>query len=215
MKTKIAMLCMTAGLLLNCNAEVLDNKSIIITDNTHIKGVLFQDIGIRVEPDSQLEKDLINVLIKHKQVSKLENNMYDKTLENINNTQLNIKSNEPTTELNIKKVNDTPVIEKTTTYKEQEQNNLMVADEMALDLRRCTYCHGSDFSRSADNKSKIVSDLSKEDVLKALKGYKIGYYGGDSKNVMKEQLKSYSNSDLEIIANQIARKDFQVNKQDQ
>ncbi len=67
----------------------------------------------------------------------------------------------------------------------------------------CVSCHGANFEKKALGKSKIVKDMSKEDIVKALKGYKDGSYGGAMKGTMKPQVANLSDADIEDIANQI------------
>jgi len=68
----------------------------------------------------------------------------------------------------------------------------------------CAGCHGANFEKKALNVSKIVKDMSKDEIVTALKGYKDGSYGGAMKTTMKGQVASLSDSDIEDIANQIA-----------
>ncbi len=67
----------------------------------------------------------------------------------------------------------------------------------------CVGCHGQKFEKKALGVSKIVKDMSKEDIIKALKGYKDGSYGGAQKGVMKGQVAALSDKDIEDIANTI------------
>jgi cytochrome c553 len=69
----------------------------------------------------------------------------------------------------------------------------------------CAGCHGKDFEKAAMGQSKIVKDMSKEDIIAALKAYKAGT-GGHSpmKGVMQGQAKGLSDADIEAIAEQIA-----------
>ena len=75
----------------------------------------------------------------------------------------------------------------------------------AASTAACAGCHGADFSKSALGKSKIVKDLSKEDIIAALKGYKAGTYGGAMKTVMQGQVKALSDADIEAIAAEIKK----------
>ena len=67
----------------------------------------------------------------------------------------------------------------------------------------CTGCHGQNFEKPALGKSKVVKDMSKEDIVKALKGYKDGSYGGAMKGMMKGQVASLSDADIDAIASSI------------
>jgi len=75
----------------------------------------------------------------------------------------------------------------------------------AVDTKACAACHGVNFEKKAMNVSKIVKDLSKEDIIKALKGYKDGSYGGAMKGLMKGQVASYDDAKIEAVAGQIAK----------
>lgn len=69
----------------------------------------------------------------------------------------------------------------------------------------CAGCHGADFSKAALGKSKIVKDMSKEDIIAALKGYKAGTYGGPMKGMMAGQVKSLDDAAIEAIAAEIKK----------
>ena len=73
----------------------------------------------------------------------------------------------------------------------------------AVNTAACTGCHGSSFEKAAMGKSKVVKDMSKEDIVKALKGYKDGSYGGAMKAMMKGQVSSMSDADMSAIADSI------------
>jgi len=64
---------------------------------------------------------------------------------------------------------------------------------MAGNLTACTSCHGKTFEKPALGKSKIVKDMSKEEIAKALQGYKDGTYGGPMKGIMVNQVKNIKN----------------------
>ncbi len=70
-------------------------------------------------------------------------------------------------------------------------------------LAACTGCHGKNFEKKAMGKSKVVKDMSHEDIVAALKGYKAGTYGGAMKGLMKGQVAKLSDADMEAIADQI------------
>jgi len=73
----------------------------------------------------------------------------------------------------------------------------------AYDTKACSACHGANFEKKAMNVSKIVKDLSKDEIVTALKGYKAGK-GGAMKAVMAGQVAKLSDADIEAIATQIA-----------
>jgi len=73
----------------------------------------------------------------------------------------------------------------------------------AVNLGACKGCHGANFEKKALGKSKIVKDMSKDDIVKALKGYKDGSYGGAMKSMMTGQVASLSEADMSAIAAEI------------
>ncbi len=75
----------------------------------------------------------------------------------------------------------------------------------AVSTAACAGCHGADFGKAAMGKSKIVKDMSKEDIVAALKGYKAGTYGGAMKGIMAGQVKALSDADIEAIAAEIKK----------
>ncbi len=67
----------------------------------------------------------------------------------------------------------------------------------------CVGCHGANFEKKAMGKSKVVKDMSKEEIVAALKGYKDGTYGGAMKGIMTGQVKSLSDADMAAMADAI------------
>ncbi|MCK5294449.1 MAG: cytochrome C [Arcobacteraceae bacterium] len=73
---------------------------------------------------------------------------------------------------------------------------LGVAAFAAVNLGACKGCHGQNFEKKALGKSKIVKDMTKQEVSDSMVGYKNGTYGGPMKGVMKGQVARYSEADL-------------------
>jgi len=71
--------------------------------------------------------------------------------------------------------------------------------------QKCAGCHGATGEKSALNKSKIIKDMSKADIVAAIKGYKAGTYGGPMKGLMKGQVASLSDADIQAIADKIGK----------
>ena len=69
---------------------------------------------------------------------------------------------------------------------------------------KCGACHGQNGEKKALNTSAIIQGWSKGEVLKALKGYKDGTYGGAMKGVMLGQVKNFSDTELEALATHIS-----------
>ncbi len=67
----------------------------------------------------------------------------------------------------------------------------------------CLGCHGASFEKKAMGKSKVVKDMSKEDIIKSLNGYKDGSYGGAMKAMMIGQVKSLDAAAINALADAI------------
>ncbi|WP_332061151.1 c-type cytochrome [Sulfurovum sp. ST-21] len=72
-------------------------------------------------------------------------------------------------------------------------------------VAKCTGCHGTGFEKAALGKSKIVKEMSKEDIIAALKGYQDGTYGGPMKGMMAGQVKGLDDAAIEAIAAEIKK----------
>ncbi len=81
---------------------------------------------------------------------------------------------------------------------------LGAADGAAL-FKKCSACHGPTGEKHALGKSKVIKDMSQADIVAAIKGYKDGTYGGAMKALMKGQVATLSDADIEAIATHIAK----------
>jgi len=70
---------------------------------------------------------------------------------------------------------------------------------------KCAGCHGADGGKVALGKSKVIKDMTKAEFVAALKGYQDGSYGGAMKGLMKGQVATMSEADMQAIADQIAK----------
>ncbi len=75
----------------------------------------------------------------------------------------------------------------------------------ASPYQKCVGCHGANGEKAALGKSKVIKDMTKAEIVTAMKGYKDGSYGGPMKGLMKGQAVSLSDADIEAIANQIGK----------
>jgi len=81
----------------------------------------------------------------------------------------------------------------------------LVATSASANMTVCKGCHGDNFEKQALGKSKVVKDMTKEEIAKALKGFKEGTYGGAMKGIMQRQTEKYSDEELEEMAEAIKR----------
>ncbi|CAA6803826.1 MAG: Cytochrome C553 (soluble cytochrome f) [uncultured Sulfurovum sp.] len=70
----------------------------------------------------------------------------------------------------------------------------------------CIGCHGANFEKAAMGKSKIVKDMTAEEIITSLNGYKDGTYGGPMKAIMKGQANSMSEDDIKAFAEKHGKK---------
>jgi len=84
-----------------------------------------------------------------------------------------------------------------------------VAAFASVNLNTCVGCHGKNFEKKALGKSKIVKDLTKEEVSNALVGYKKGTYGASMKGIMRGQVAKYTEKELMSTGLGINKKDQQ------
>ena len=81
----------------------------------------------------------------------------------------------------------------------------LIGTVASANMALCKGCHGQQFEKKAMGKSKVVKDMSKAEIIKALKGYKAGTYGGAMKKTMEGQVKKLSDKDMEAIAEEIKK----------
>ncbi len=70
---------------------------------------------------------------------------------------------------------------------------------------KCVACHGANGEKVALGKSKIMKDMTKQEIIDSLKGYKDGTYGGPMKAIMKPQVAGLSDADIQAIAEKIGK----------
>lgn len=77
---------------------------------------------------------------------------------------------------------------------------VLVSTSWGAFIAVCKGCHGQQWEKSAMDKSKVVKEMSKEEIVEALKGYKDGAYGGAMKGLMVEQVKDLSEEEMNALA---------------
>lgn len=80
----------------------------------------------------------------------------------------------------------------------------LMADGAAL-YTKCASCHGASGEKAALGKSKVIKDMSKAEIVAALKGYKDGSYGGAQKGMMAGQVKSLDDAAIQALADHIGK----------
>jgi len=85
-------------------------------------------------------------------------------------------------------------------------STMMLASDGASLYAKCAGCHGANAEKKALGKSKVVREMTQEDIVTALHGYQDGTYGGPMKGLMKGQVASLSSEQIETLSSYI--KDF-------
>lgn len=70
--------------------------------------------------------------------------------------------------------------------------------------KKCAACHGMNGEKKALNKSQVIAGWSEDKLITAIKGYKDGSYGGAMKGIMKGQVNSLNDAQIEKVAKHIA-----------
>ena len=81
--------------------------------------------------------------------------------------------------------------------------SLLTSASHSSSIGVCKGCHGQNFTKSVQGKSRVVKEMNKQDIVSALQGYKNGTYGGVMKSVMEAQVKALSSADIEELADLI------------
>jgi len=82
---------------------------------------------------------------------------------------------------------------------------ILASAAFASPYAKCAGCHGQNGEKAALGKSKVIKDMSKAEIVAAMKGYKDGSYGGPMKGLMKGQAASLTDADIQAIADQIGK----------
>lgn len=69
---------------------------------------------------------------------------------------------------------------------------------------KCAGCHGASAEKVALGKSKVIKGWDATTIADSLKGYKAGTYGGAMKGIMKGQVASMSDAEIDALSAHIA-----------
>ena len=171
------------ALVFTLSACIGDENKDVKTNNTEVKK---QGIA-KVE-------DVKAVEIKEK-IEDIKQEVKTKAVE-VKEKIEDIKQEVKTKAIEVKeKIEDIKQEVKTKTVEVREKI-LETKKDIQVSLGACKGCHGADFQKKALGKSKIVSEMTKDEVSDSLVGYKNGTYGGSMKGIMKGQVAKYSDDAL-------------------
>jgi cytochrome c553 len=67
-------------------------------------------------------------------------------------------------------------------------------------FKSCASCHGQKGEKEALGKSQVIAGWDKEKIIQALNGYKAGTYGGVMKNIMKGQVATKTDAEIDALS---------------
>ena len=82
----------------------------------------------------------------------------------------------------------------------------LAATDGATLYKKCTGCHGANGEKKALGKSLVIKGWEESKTIATLKGYKNGTYGSVMKGVMKGQVVSLTEEQIQSLAKYIATK---------
>ncbi len=83
-------------------------------------------------------------------------------------------------------------------------STIMMASDGADLYNKCSSCHGVMGDKKALGKSKIINEMSQDDLITAMKGYQDGSYGGSMKALMKGQVAKLDEAQIKSLAEHIS-----------
>ena len=98
---------------------------------------------------------------------------------------------------------DTAKDKKNEQVENKEEITVVTPDGETL-YKVCASCHGQKAEKEALGKSQVIAGWDKERIITAMNGYKDGTYGGIMKNIMKPQVETKTDEEIEILATYIS-----------
>ena len=83
-------------------------------------------------------------------------------------------------------------------------SSTLLASDGATIYKKCAGCHGTAGEKSALGKSKVIANMSEDEISNAINGYAAGTYGGAMKGLMKGQVARLSKDDIKSLSTYIA-----------
>jgi cytochrome c553 len=97
-----------------------------------------------------------------------------------------------------------PAVEETPAPAVEETASAEAPKTGAELFAKCVACHGQNAEKSALGKSQVIAGWDIEKTKTAINGYKDGTYGGAMKGLMKGQVATLSDADVETLAEYIS-----------
>ncbi len=99
-------------------------------------------------------------------------------------------------------------VQKTADKIEKTIDNIIKSSDSSIESKqlflKCSGCHGENGEKPALGKSLVIKGWDKQKTINALNGYKNDTYGSVMKGVMKSQVLSLSDTEIEALAEYIS-----------
>lgn len=197
-------LVLTIFLLTGCNEKEEVKTTVKAETKTVEKTPIQEELLEKVKSSSE------NISEKVKEASKQIGEIVAKTSK-----EVGVEASGVTKEIIEKSDEITQVIsaevEKSTNKMEDTINNIMSSAKSSDDqgkklFLKCSGCHGQKGELVPSiGKSKIIRGWEKVRIIYALKGYQEGTYGGPMKGVMRGQVATLKDNEIEILADYISK----------
>lgn len=193
---KILLGSAVAVLLLSGCGEDEKNKTQQTSENTTKQETITNKEEIVKETTSQ------NIITN--EVSKEVSNSSNNVIENIQEKKEEVKeisNNQPSeNKIEENKQINTSISNENPEGNSQEVSAIEQGPNGELLYKSCASCHGQKAEKEALGKSQIIATWDKDRIVAALKGYKEGTYGGIMKNIMKTQIESKTDAEIDALA---------------
>ena len=140
-------------------------------------------------------------------VSEATSKVVEKSTEMVKETTANAietakESVSTVAEKTVEKVEEIKVVAQEAITNAEQTVSAIVNDGLDGEVlyKSCASCHGQKAEKEALGKSQIIAGWEKEKIIQALNGYKDGSYGGVMKNIMKGQIASKTDAEIDALA---------------
>ena len=166
---------------IGCHGKAFDkpamNTSRVVRDLTQ-KEMLSALMGYKNESTGGAMQSVMN-----RQMAKFSDKEIEELVENIFTNHIPVDHNHSTTE---------------------ESNLSTLLEDINID--GCVRCHGEKLEKHAMGVSRIVNQMSKEDIIASINGYRDGTYGGNMKALMAGVAMNLSQEEIEAIGTKFGLK---------
>ena len=159
---------------------------------------------------SRVVKDLAKEEI-HTALMGYKNDSKGGSMQSVMVKQMSRFSNEEIELLTQNIVDAKITIETNTT--EESNNSTNKIEELEVNIGSCIACHGEKLEKPAMGISRIVNQMSKDDIIASIYGYKDGSYGGAMKALMAGVAMKLTQEEIEAIGEKFGIKNIIENSQ--